>query len=148
MKIKVNATVKRKYYLEELYQQHVTQYSMQGVRIAQYVSLKEAAKAVNGQVHGLGATLQGKFQTFKGYFWRLGKGEAQIDVAKAKDILQSGLRKISKPIVQHDLNGKKLREFESLSAASRATNISIRQIRKAALGEYKTAKGYSWKFKT
>jgi|GEM_PF-1157052 len=146
-KIKVNSTIKRKYYLDKLFQQHVTQYNMQGVRVAQYSSLKEAAKAVNGQVNGLGATLEGKYLTFKRYFWRLGKRSAKIDVTKANKTLQSRVRKMSKPLIQYNLHGRKVREYDSLSAASRATNTSASQIRGVASGKYKMAKGFSWKFK-
>ena len=146
-RIKVNSAVKRKYHLQQLFQQQVTQYDKQGIRITQHASLREAAKTVKGQIHRLGATLEGKHLTFKGYFWRLGKGEAKINVNIANKALQSRLKKISKPIVQYDLHGRKLKEFESLSAASRATNTSISQIRRVALGKYKMAKGFSWKFK-
>jgi NUMOD4 motif/NUMOD1 domain len=146
-RIKVNPTVKRKYHLQQLYQQQVTQYNKQGIRIAQYASLKEAAEAVKCQIHGLGATLEGKYLTFKGYFWRLGIGEAKINVNKANKVLQSRLKKISKPIVQYDLDGRRLKEYESLCAASRATNTSTTQIRRVALGKYKKAKGFVWKFK-
>lgn len=117
------------------------------MRVAQYSSLKEAAKAVNGQVNGLGATLEGKYLTFKRYFWRLGKRSAKIDVTKANKTLQSRVRKMSKPLIQYNLHGRKVREYDSLSAASRATNTSASQIRRVASGKYKMAKRFSWKFK-
>jgi hypothetical protein len=145
--IKVNPAVKRKYHLQQLYQQQVTQYDKQGIRVAQYPSLKEAAKAVKGQIHGLGATLEGKYLAFKGYFWRPGKGKATINVDKANVSLQRRLKKISKPIIQYDSHGRKLKEYDSISAASKATNTSSTQIRRVALGKYKMAKGFSWKFK-
>ena len=97
--------------------------------------VKEAAKAVNGQIHGLGATLEGKYLTFQGFFWRVGKGPAKINVNKDNRALHSRLKKLGKPVVRYDLFGKNPGEYESLGAASRATNISISQIRGVALGE-------------
>jgi hypothetical protein len=146
-RVNVDSSVQRRLYIQNLYQQHVTQYDRQGKRIAQFTSLRAAAKAVKGQAHTLAAAVEGKYLTFKGHFWRLGQGEAQINVKEDNMALQSRLRKISKPVALYDVSGRKVNEYESISAAARATGTSESQIRKVASGKNKKAKGFSWRFK-
>lgn len=147
LRIKVNSVIKRKRNLQQLYGQPVTQYSKHGKPIACYSTLKAAARAVGGQTHGLVATLEGKHLTFKDYFWRFGKGRTKINVTEALVALHARVVKMSKPVIQFDLKGKKIKEYESISAASRSTNTSSGQIRAVSLGKYKAAKGFLWKFK-
>lgn len=48
-------------------------------------------------------------------------------------------------IAQYDLNGKLIKEYESMSEASRELNIDIRLISRACNGKANTAHGYKWK---
>lgn len=52
-----------------------------------------------------------------------------------------------KPIIQYDLNGNFIREWESQSMASKALNISQGNIGMCCLGKYKTSGGYIWRYK-
>lgn len=57
-------------------------------------------------------------------------------------------KSLSKPIIQYNINGKKLAEFGSLSDASRRLSISTASICLALKGRLKTAGGYIFKYKT
>lgn len=57
------------------------------------------------------------------------------------------LHRLSKPVLQFDLNGNFIAEYESRGDASRKTNIQSSNIGMCCRGEYKTAGGYKWSFK-
>lgn len=52
-----------------------------------------------------------------------------------------------KKVVQMDLEGNFIAEYESQIEASRQTGVRQGSISSAVLGKYKTAGGYKWKFK-
>lgn len=52
-----------------------------------------------------------------------------------------------KPILQFDLNGNFICEYENCLKAGLATNIEYSNIRKCALGQFKTMGGFVWKYK-
>ena len=52
----------------------------------------------------------------------------------------------SKPVSQHDLNGKEIDNFISSIDASRKTGVSHYGISKVCIGKLKTSGGYKWKF--
>ena len=57
-------------------------------------------------------------------------------------------KSLSKPIIQYNLTGEKLAEFEGLHDAARKLNINQGNISSALNGRYKTAGGFKWKYKT
>jgi hypothetical protein len=146
-KIKIAPRVQRKNVLYQLYAKAVSQYNQEGLRIVIYNSILEASEATDTPLFSLVNCVTGKALSYKGLYWRLGKGPVKISVGGLSGAHQKLLNKISKPVIQYTLAGKKIREFPSLGAASKATNTSVSQIRMVALGKYKCAKGYSWKFK-
>ena len=146
-KLKTDPVIKRKRELQELYIQPVTQYGLDGRRIAIYVSLKKAADHLNIGASFLAGAASGRSLSYSGFYWQLGKGAAKIERMPRADAERKRLRKVCKPVIQYDLSGKMIKEFVSIGEASRETKVTAGQIRKAALGEYKAAKGYRWKFK-
>lgn len=52
-----------------------------------------------------------------------------------------------KPILQFDLNGKFIKEFESILKASKLCRINQSHISTVAKGKRKTAGGFIWKYK-
>lgn len=56
-------------------------------------------------------------------------------------------KKTSKPIKQYDLDGNFIKEFHSISEASRETKINISNIVFNLQGKYKQTKGYVWELK-
>ena len=68
-----------------------------------------------------------------------------------KHAFRLGLRKptcggTSKKVKQYDLNGNFIREYNSLSHASRETGFTVQNISYCANGKQAQANGYVWKF--
>ena len=53
----------------------------------------------------------------------------------------------AKKVIQLDLSGNTVNEFESLARASKACGIHVKNIRNVIQGKQKTAGGYKWKLK-
>lgn len=60
---------------------------------------------------------------------------------------EGGVSWNSRPVVQYDLTGKKINEFESCACASVQTGVDRRTLLDCASGELLTAGKYIWKFK-
>jgi hypothetical protein len=56
-------------------------------------------------------------------------------------------RKRNKTIIQYDLDGNVIKEYESQSQASRETNVNQSDISACCNEKQKTAGGFTWKFK-
>ena len=56
-------------------------------------------------------------------------------------------KKNNKPILQFDLNGNFIKEYESITQASKELNIKIDYISSCCLGRRRKTKGYVFKFK-
>ena len=71
---------------------------------------------------------------------------------KAKENINFGTRnnrvseKLSKEVAQYDLHGNLLSVFYGVNEAERKTGVSNQSIGKCALGKYKTAGGFVWKY--
>lgn len=52
----------------------------------------------------------------------------------------------SKPVIQYDLEGNYIAEYESCTDAGKATGCFARSIGQVALGRLKTTGGYKWKY--
>lgn len=61
--------------------------------------------------------------------------------------LQRIATKNNKPILQFDLNGNFIKEYESITQASKELNNSLNNISQCCLGRSRTSKGYVFKFK-
>lgn len=55
--------------------------------------------------------------------------------------------KISKAVVQYDLNNNFINEFQSITQANKALNKTSKSISNCLIGRAKTAFGYIWKYK-
>lgn len=55
-------------------------------------------------------------------------------------------KKVSKPVVMFDYNNKQIGSFMSISHVCRKHNLDKSSVRKVLKGEYKTAKGYTFKY--
>ena len=78
--ISVPKHIKRKKQLEELYMQPVTQYTLEGKRVAVHNNLRLAAKKVNGQLGNLLPAVLGQSLSSMGFCWRLSKGGMTTNV--------------------------------------------------------------------
>ncbi|QQV90513.1 HNH endonuclease [Polaribacter phage Danklef_1] len=53
----------------------------------------------------------------------------------------------SKPVLQFDLKGNLIKEYDSITIAAKVTNVFAQNISYACNGKYKQAKGFLWKHK-
>lgn len=63
-----------------------------------------------------------------------------------KDAVSGKTRKTLKPIVQLSLNNKPIKEYYSISQASRELSINLSSIVNCLKGRYKTSGGFKWKY--
>jgi hypothetical protein len=144
--IEVPTRVTRQHYLQEFYQQPVTQYDRQGKRIAIFGSIKDASRRVKVEPAILWKALTGKLHTTGDCYWRLGKGKAKINMQELERAKQMQLQKRLRGVIQYDMSGNKMKEYPSLVEAEKATGAAPANIRKVATGKIKSAKGYLWKY--
>lgn len=65
-----------------------------------------------------------------------------------KNIAERNTRVLSKPVLQYDLNGKIIKEWNSATEASRELNIKLSNISSVALNrKSQSAGGFKWKYK-
>lgn len=107
--------------------------------VATFSGLVAAANFVHGtdDIIGLAVALEKKNLTY-GYYWHSSKNNDFETIIKT-----GGGRK---PVGRYDLNGRLIEKYETITEASRLTNLSRRRISDAAHGQIKTYCGYIWKF--
>ena len=147
-KIKISDIVQRKKLFLDLSAKPVTQYNLEGRRVRVYSSLKEAARKNKYDRSQILYVVTGQCYTYKDYYWCIGKGNVTLDQKVRELAEQRRLARLSKPVIQYDLTGKKLNEYSSLTEASREQNTAAGYIAQVANGKYKKAKGYIWKWKS
>jgi group I intron endonuclease len=70
------------------------------------------------------------------------QGNKQLSLA-----IQQRVNKIIKPIIQYTIDGKFIKEWDSIISASISLNINDGNICSNLKGNYKTAGGFVWKYK-
>lgn len=128
-------------------QDPVLQFDKEGKFIAEYPSILEASRAVHVSDSGIRYCIKGKGRSAGGYQWR----------AKSDPFFSRGIRDIHpmpprKPahprkILQFKRNGTFVREYSTISEASREQKIDLPSIVGCAAGKTKTAGGYQWYYR-
>lgn len=72
--------------------------------------------------------------------------EDLYQVSNYGECLSKIAKKLSKPVIQFDLNGNIVRRYESISDASRKTGYNISFISDCCNNKYLKAYGYFWEF--
>ncbi len=123
----------------------VTQYSLQGDRIAVYPGIVEASHKTNISYTLISRCANGEINSAKGFIWRKGHGQKRISVRHImhREKFFAGNRK---QVAQYTLNGKHLSTYESVKKAAEITGIHPTSISAAALGKYSHTQGYVWKY--
>lgn len=124
----------------------VTQYDMEGNRIAYYPSLIEAEEATGIRATHIGLVARGINKSAKGYFWRKGDGKEKIDLSDHKWGIGSMSAAQSKIVKQYTLDGKYVKTFGSAIEAARFVNATFSCITSACRGDQKTCRGYKWRY--
>jgi GIY-YIG catalytic domain/NUMOD1 domain len=114
----------------------VSQFTLEGKLIKTWSSTKEASIKLKINSSSISLCINGKISTAGSYLWAY--------EGKLPKIIGSSLRS---PVIQKDLLGKVIKEWNSISEASRALKIGVSSIilcckeRKASIG------AFSWSYK-
>ncbi len=126
------------------YGQKVTQYDLQGNRIAHFPSLQDANAATGAHETAIRMVIKGVYKSAKGYYWNAGHGKEKIDMSGYKWGKQSMAAAQSKKIKQFTLDGKLLRIFPSIKEAAQSIKVTPSCIIDACKGTQRTSGGYKW----
>ncbi|MFT3822364.1 MAG: NUMOD1 domain-containing DNA-binding protein [Chitinophagaceae bacterium] len=135
---------RRKFRLD--YGLRVTQYDLQGNRIAQFPSIKDAAESTGVSGSAIGAVVKNKYKSAGGFFWKKGHGKIMIDLSAHLTGRASMAVTQSKSVKQYTLDGKYIASFASVKEAAQAMGAYSGAISSACRGIQKSACGYQWKF--
>ena len=117
-------------------QKTVFQYNMEDRKLVNaFGSLKKAADAVGANKRSISSACLGVNKTCKGYYW---------SYVHPMPLVMKDQRK--KTVIQMDLNGYPIADYDSLTMASRITGISKTCISRCCRGERDTSGGYRWKY--
>lgn len=124
----------------------VTQYDMEGNRIAQYPSLTDAQEATGTNDGAIRLVTQGVYKSAKGFFWKKGYGKEKIDLSGHKWGKASMAATQSKKVDQYTSAGEYLRTFTSVKEAARFLEVKAATVSGACTGMQKTCRGYTLRF--
>jgi len=118
----------------------IIQYDLNGNFIKEWPSIEKAQKELYIHSNCIRAVCYGRSKTIGGFIWKF-KG----DELKLKDHVNLNF----KPIVQYDLKGNKIKEWNSIKEAANKFDVSHSCISTAISGYRgkKNAAGFVWKFK-
>lgn len=128
----------------------ISQYDLKGNFIKKWNSITEAKQVYSGDIT---SCCLGKQKTASGFIWRYfnnttDKIEVNL-VNKHKNIKKSEnwIKNKYKPVLQYDLEGNFIKEWESIKQIIETLNYSQSGISNCCRGLYKQAYNYIWKFK-
>lgn len=125
----------------------VYQYDLNGNFLAEFPSMMEAERVTGIENSAICACCKGKHHYTKNFIWSYEKHD-KIDKIDPKQMrYELIIKKQEKKVYQYDASGKFIKEYKSLSEASRITNISLKNISRCCLDEKtKQAGGYIWSY--
>ena len=122
------------------------QYTKDGISMADYKSSREAAEAAGTSSGAVVRAAHGERKTGGGFIWKKVTEETPQDNIEISGESCIGYHD-KRPVLQMDLEGTEICQFNSIAHASRATGISRRSLSCALNGAQKTAGGYRWMLK-
>lgn len=122
----------------EILRRPVCQYSLDGKLIAEYGGVNIAAQKLYGKKRdsGIVQVCNGIGGSAHGYIWRY-KGDS-FDKYNVTALVQKT------PVWQCDLNGNKIKRFDSITDAETETGTRHSEIVRCCKGARKTSNGYKW----
>lgn len=129
--------------LAESHYKSVFQIGLYGEILNEFPSIKDAESYIGVSIKKV---LRGDGKTAGGFFW---KYKDDFENNKIIDKINNRVKKdrIGKEIIMMDINMNILREYRTITEASKDTNISIGNISKNLTGKGKTAGGFLWMYK-
>lgn len=152
---KHNEETKRKIATSLLKNKKVVQFDIHGNRLNTFNSTVEAAKCVGKSSSTISHCCNGDTKTAAGYVWKyesIHLNDTKIEplTGRFKGCLKNDKKKvipqIRRKIVQIDIDGNRLKSFNTCKEAAEYIGTSRSCITHCCLGQHKTAKGYIWKY--
>lgn len=112
----------------------IYQYSLTGELESTFQSLEEASKSSSISEESISHACVGDRKTSNGFYWTY----------TSTFNLKEDIRK--KKVIQYDCEGELVKVFDSISEASKATEINKSSIAKCCRGERNKAGDFIWKF--
>lgn len=112
----------------------IYQYNLTGELESTFQSLEEASKSSSISAESISHACVGDRKTSNGFYWSY---TSTFD-------LKEDYRK--KKVIQYDLEGEILNDYDSIAEASKATEINKSSVAKCCRGERKKAGNFIWKF--
>jgi hypothetical protein len=122
----------------------VLQFDTGGKFVKEYASVLEAARKAGAPEDSIRNCLNGQYKSAGNFQWRLKTDPIFRKGIKNIPKLDKPLPKISKAVLKLDEKGKIVKEFASISEASREAGISIGRLRDCLRGKSQTAGGFYW----
>lgn len=116
---------------------------LEGNLLKKYDTITECEIETKLDHSRISACCKGKSKRYKNYMFMY--LEDYEEKGSTKYIKPESARK--KAIVQYDLRGNKIREYESVTQASKINNVCRDNISSCLIGKYKSSGGYIWKYK-
>jgi hypothetical protein len=131
---------------KEVFGKKVTQYNMNGERVAIFPTLNDAAKSTGIRGNEISKVIENKRASAGGFFWKKDYGEPFIDLSAHVhgEILRAKRRQ--RPIIQYSQNGNVMRTFSSIKEAALVVGVNQSSIIGALTGKQKTSAGYKWEY--
>ncbi len=126
-------------YVDFSAKKRVTQYTIDGKRIAVYTSVKEASSLTGVNADTISKCALGKCRLGSGYVWRYPGDSYQ---GEYKDKIKNKAR----PLVQYKLDGKRVSYFASVSQASAQTGFHASSLLDCAFKRTRVSHGFVWRF--
>jgi len=143
----LDAIAKRGRENKEAFGKKVTQYKLNGRRVATYPTINDAANTTGIRHTEISRVItQEKRFSAGGFYWQEGEGPAFIDLSGFEfgEVLRSKNRQ--RPVRQYSKQGKPLQRFDSIKKAAEVVGVGSSTVIGALKGKHKTAGGYLWKY--
>lgn len=123
----------------------VYQYDLDGNFIKKWNSAKEVKKELGYENGNIGNCCLGKpkYKQAYGYIWSF----TELDNDTLSQKIAEAKKGCNKAILQYDLEGNPIREWESIKEAGETLGINRNNISSCCSGRIKTAGGYIWRYK-
>lgn len=121
--------------------QKVLKYSLDGEFLCSYSTAQEAADSVKVHSSNIRKNCNGLSKSCAGFKWRWAKEEEE----PIYPINSNGTK--NRKVVQYDLNGQFISEYENISEAAKSVGISRTGIYNCCNNRQKTSAGFLWSYK-
>ena len=124
----------------------VVQYSVDNKFINEYASIKDAARATNGNVSGIRQCCAGRYKTSNNYIWKYKDSNRKIKRKIVTEKMKKANSKKMKKVFCYNVFGEYINSYNSLKEASEKTGISINCIYQCCKGLIKHSNNLIFKY--